>query len=302
MTSFSLIIPTYNRADLIGRTLETVFSQERPPDEVIVVDDGSTDGTLELLAGYGDKLRVLRQENRGPGAARNRGVRDARGDYVVFLDSDDLWFPWTLATYEKVIEEHGRPALVSGKLYLFHDEDEVTRRLHRSMKVESFTDFFASSRCGMHCSAGQAVIRRDVYLESGGFVEERINAEDHDLVMRLGTQRGFVWIESPDMVGYRQHADAVTRELSKTFTGSVRLFQMEKTGRYPGGVSRRRDRWRILTRHIRPVTLELLRQRQYHDAWALYRDTFAWNLSLGRFRYLLGFTSKAVLSKLGRDS
>lgn len=298
VTTFSLIIPTFNRADLIGRTLESVFAQTRLPDEIIVVDDGSTDGTLDLLASYGSKICVMTQANRGPGAARNLGVRHATGDYVVFLDSDDLWFPWTLATYARVIEEHGSPAFVSGKLFLFRNSIEPLQITQAPLREHLFTDYFASSHCGVHCSAGQAVIRRDIYLDSGGFVEEKINAEDHDLVMRLGTKLGFVWIEAPEMVAYRQHAAAVTKDLSKTLVGSLHLYRMEKEGQYPGGASRRRDRWRILTRHLRPVTLELLRQRDTQHAWSLYGSTFLWNLALGRFRYLIGFTSKALLGRL----
>ena len=106
---FSVVIPTYNRAQLLRGTLESVWRQHFADFETIVVDDGSTDQTQEYLCTLGDKVQVIRQENCGPGAARNAGARAARGDYVALLDSDDLWFPWTLNVFANAIEQFGRP-------------------------------------------------------------------------------------------------------------------------------------------------------------------------------------------------
>ena len=86
----STIIPAYNRADLIGETLRSVLEQDRPPDEVIVVDDGSSDGTADAVAAYGKAVTLLRQGNGGPGAARNAGLAASTGEIVHFMDSDDL--------------------------------------------------------------------------------------------------------------------------------------------------------------------------------------------------------------------
>jgi hypothetical protein len=144
-------------------------------------------------------------------------------------------------------------------------------------------------------------VRRQAFLDAGGFVESRINAEDHDLVMNLGTAPGFVFVRSPAMVAYRQHPQAVTRDMSKAFAGCVNLLQMEQAGRYPGGTARRGERRRILTHHVRPVTMALLREREYQRAWALYRQTFGWNLRLGRFRYLAGFLAAAGWNCLARS-
>src|SRR5882762_3330329 len=96
---FSVIIPSYNRAILLRSAIESVLSQRNRDFEIIVVDDGSSDGTLDYLKSLGAKITTVRQPNRGPGAARNLGARDATGTYLAFLDSDDLWFPWTLEAY-----------------------------------------------------------------------------------------------------------------------------------------------------------------------------------------------------------
>ena len=89
--SVSVVITTYNQASYIGPALDSVFAQSRPPAEVIVVDDGSTDETSERIAPYRDRLVYIRQPNQGVAQARNTGVRTARGDLLAFLDGDDLW-------------------------------------------------------------------------------------------------------------------------------------------------------------------------------------------------------------------
>ena len=93
MTGISVVIPTYNRADLIGETLNAVLAQSVPPDEIIVVDDGSTDGTTAILAEYGNRVRHLPIANSGELVARNTGLRAASGRLVAFCDSDDVWMP-----------------------------------------------------------------------------------------------------------------------------------------------------------------------------------------------------------------
>src|SRR5262245_42788481 len=94
---FSVVIPTYNRLEFLISAIESVERQTYKSFEIIVVDDGSTDDTLAHLSALGDRVTLLRQMRKGPGAARNMGARHASGAYVAFLDSDDLWLPWSLA-------------------------------------------------------------------------------------------------------------------------------------------------------------------------------------------------------------
>ena len=93
----SVVIPTYNRAWVIKEAVDSVLAQDYKDFELIIVDDGSTDNTSDVLASYGEDVRVLFQENRGVSAARNRGVAEASGHFVAFLDSDDLWLPKKLS-------------------------------------------------------------------------------------------------------------------------------------------------------------------------------------------------------------
>src|SRR5262249_35304485 len=118
---FSVVIPTYNRLDFLRQAISSVWAQTNREYEIIVVDDGSTDGTMDYLLSLGPNIKALRQANSGPGAARNLGAKHASGRYVAFLDSDDVWFPWTLATYHKLIQQY-RPSLICAATSEFEGE------------------------------------------------------------------------------------------------------------------------------------------------------------------------------------
>jgi hypothetical protein len=114
----SVVIPVFNRASGVSRAIASLASAEDRPDEVIVVDHGSTDGSVEAargafeMYGFGAGVHVVIQENAGPGAARNRGAALARGRYLAFLDSDDRWFPWTCAVLRKILLSADDPVLL----------------------------------------------------------------------------------------------------------------------------------------------------------------------------------------------
>src|ERR1051326_4393004 len=191
----SIIIPTFNRIKFLPQALNSVWQQTFADFEVIVVDDGSTDGTAAYLNSVADRVQVVSQPNRGPGAARNIGVTRARGEYVAFLDSDDLWFPWTLEVIADVVRQHTGPAIVATKLIEFSAEDTLAAAKRVPAQCKFFSDYFAYWRAGCFVGAGMAVLKREEFIKAGGFLEERINAEDHDLILRLGMAPGFVQIQ-----------------------------------------------------------------------------------------------------------
>lgn len=285
MTTFSVIIPTHNRREYLLSCLASVAAQRHRADEVIVVDDGSTDGTLEALADA-EGVSVMCQANAGPGAARNRGAAAARCDYLVFLDSDDLWFPWTLEVIAELVAEHAQPALLSlcfqdfsGELIPAHEE--------RSEGL-AFPSFVSSAAQPLIVGAGMMVVDRASFLAVGGFSEDRLNAEDHDLTLRLGTARGFVQILRPVTMARRVHDHSETGNLENTLRGIARLIEKERAGAYPGD-----DRWRdarrtIISRHVRPAVLQAIRAGHIRSAWRLYRDTLLWNARAGHARFVFG--------------
>lgn len=298
MPFFSIVIPTFNRARLLGQALESVFAQEFTDYEVIVVDDGSTDDTQAELARYGERVRVLRQENQGQGAARNLGIEHARGSYVVFLDSDDVWFPWTLAVWRQAIQMYSGPSVVMGTPASFQDSGELTRVHREPLRAHAFTDYLASAEDPFVRTACVIAVRTEALRRVGGFTARRINSEDHDLLYRLGTEPGFVWVEAPRVMGYRKHGTSSSHDLQRSHEGQCYLLEQERLGRYPGGEARRRERLTMLLHGARHVTLWLTANGRQDLAVDLYRRSLRGHLRVPRWRYLLGFPPWMVVSTL----
>ncbi len=299
MPMFSVVIPTYNRADLIRAALDSVFAQEFKDYEVIVVDDGSTDSTREILESYDNRIRLFTQGNKGPGAARNLGLDHATGEYVTFLDSDDLWFPWTLETFAHVIDVHGAPAFVAGQPVPFVDEAQLEAVQEMAPVVRKYDDYYTTSRHGIWIGTPAVAIHPETLKTAGRFAEAHINAEDSDLWLRLGTAEGFVHIQSPPVFAYRRHAASAIGDEAQTLDGILHMVGQEYAGHYPGGSLRRIERRRIVATHARPVCLACLRTRRVHEGWDLYRKTFLWHLRLGRLRFLLAFPFLVFLRTFG---
>lgn len=297
MAEFSVIIPTFNRLAYLKDCLASVKTQSCPPAEIIVVDDGSSDGSVEWLRVAHPDVRLIEQENAGPGAARNRGAAEARGEYLAFLDSDDVWFPWTLATFASLIEQNDYPSLLFGRFVDFVDQRELTSIAFEEPVGTAYPDFLSSHAEGHFCGAGMMVVKRRVFQQIGGFVEDRLNAEDHDLALTLGTQSGFVQICTPVTVGHRCHAGSEMTDLGKTLRGLERLVIKENSGQYPGGPERRHARRSIIAKHVRSAVVAAAKAGRRIDAAPLYFSTFGWNLRLGRVSYLAAAPFGAVYRK-----
>jgi hypothetical protein len=292
---FSVIIPTFNRAALLADTLRSVFAQRFTDFEVIVADDGSTDDTAAVLAQYGSRLSVVRHRNQGPGAARNLAAQSAIGQYLAFLDSDDVWFPWTLDVYASiVIGTRPSPIFIAGKPRVFSAAADSRAIVETPVNIAAFADYYASGREWRWYSASSFVIRADAFRSVAGFTAVRINGEDADLAMRLGIAGPFVQVVAPLTFGYREHGGSLVSETARTVDGVQYALRMEQQQRYPGGSERARERRTILTRHFRPVILTCVRERRFMAAWQLYLATWVWHLALGRLRFLCGFPLKAI--------
>ena len=283
---FSVVIPTHNRAGFLPETLESVFAQEERDFEILIVDDGSTDGTPEILKRYAGRIEILRQENRGPAAARNLGIARARGEYVAFLDSDDRWFPWTLAVYREAIERNGSPAIIAGTHVDFRSGETPPPTTRAAAEMRVFADYLATARAALWLGTCGVAIRAEALRSVSGFASHAFNAEDSDLWLRLGTQPGFVHIANPAVFAYRRHDASAVASLRKSYLGTMEMIAREKSGGYPGGAARRVERYEILTRHTRPLSVACVLAGLPRETAKIYWSTFAWNLRLGRLRYL----------------
>jgi glycosyltransferase involved in cell wall biosynthesis len=284
---FSVIVPTYNRLNLLTKAIESIRNQTYDGYEIIVVDDGSTDGTPDYLATAGNEVKWLRQENKGPAAARNLGAAKATGAYLAFLDSDDVWLPWVLATLHEVILQHKEPSLICVRTMEF--EGSMPDIPRNEFMTESSRDFLETACSPSFVGSGALVVKRSVFERIGGFDERITVGEDLDFFLRAGLESGFVRIVSPIMLAYRRHMTNVSTSPLALYFGAVQSLQKEFQGQYPGGQARRAQRWNILTRMARPIALSCLEYGLHGEAWRLYSQTFIMNLKLLRLRFLGGF-------------
>lgn len=287
MAAISVVIPTHNRSHLLARALASLPDGPDSLLEVIVVDDGSTDDTGSVVRNSGRKVLFLRQGQAGPGAARNLGLDAASGEYVAFLDSDDVWLPWTFSVYRQVLEHYPSASFVIGSPFWFTGEEEIAAAaVAAAGKLEArvFPDYFASAAHPIWLGASCLLVRRD---RRPRFEPTHMNAEDLDFALHLGAEPGFVWIRQPYTFGYRRHGLTAVGNFAQTLKGIDHLVDEERRGRYPGGSGRRRERLALITRAVRPPVVEGLKRGQWRQAWHLYRQTFGWHLVLRRWKFLL---------------
>jgi glycosyltransferase involved in cell wall biosynthesis len=290
----SVIVPTYNRVNLLKDALSSVWAQTFANYEVVVVDDGSTDGTKEYLISLGDRIKFLPQPRRGPSAARNAGVKLAKGKYLAFLDSDDIWFPWTLAVFHQSFELH-HPSLLCGASIEF--QKSVPSHIKQtSVSAEYFSDYLESASDPKFIGTCTLAVKRSVFNRVGGFEESMRLAEDHDFLLRAATQRGFLRIRSPITVGYRRHIGNMSTSVDELAAAANVLLDGELQNRYPGQKARKMQRWKLLSQVLRPIVFSLLNSREHYKAWRLYRRCLYINVRLLRFRFLAGFVFYSALS------
>ncbi|MEN8133938.1 MAG: glycosyltransferase family A protein [Thermodesulfobacteriota bacterium] len=190
----SVIIPTYNRRDFLGKAIDSVLKQIYRNFELLIIDDGSTDGTDEFVASYGNAVRYLYQDNLGVAAARNTGIRAARHDLLAFLDSDDSFAPEKLEA--QVAAMTARPE------YLVSHTDEIWYRrgqlLNQKAKhAREGGDIF--DRCLELCAVGMStsMVRRGLFDKVGLFDEGLVCCEDYDLWLRASARLPFLLVAEP---------------------------------------------------------------------------------------------------------
>lgn len=308
MPLFSIIVPTYNRSALLLEALESVRSQSFEDYEVIVVDDGSADDTAALLAReagderWDGRLHVLRQDNAGQGAARNLAIDHAVGEYCTFLDSDDLLFPWSLATLARAIEENERPPLLFGLEHRFHTPEEYADVQPTALQTRRWPDLYTFARTNLLGGPGLYIAKMQAVREAGKFMIDRVVGEDLDLLYRLGTLSPMVQIESPATMGYRMHPEQFTSNTDKWYRGAGWLILRCKSGVYPGGKAREREIRVLICRAAMYFAFMCLfwGGRGYWSALKLYIRTLDWQIRGRQFRYLAKFPISVVLRLVGR--
>ena len=202
----SVVIPTWNRAREVRRALASVHAQSRAADQIVVVDDGSTDETRVMLADE-DRIEVLRCRHRGVSAARNEGIRGSTGSWIAFLDSDDEW------TSDKL--EQQVAAVESSPTYRICHTDEIWvrngRRVNPRLKHRK-SGGWMYERCLPLCaiSPSAVMIERGLFGEIGGFDESLPACEDYDLWLRICSRYPVLYVERPLTIKHGGHSDQLS--------------------------------------------------------------------------------------------
>ncbi|MBN1479096.1 glycosyltransferase [candidate division KSB1 bacterium] len=198
----SVIIPTYNRADLVCQAVDSVLRQKTPADEIIVVDDGSTDNTRAQLGLYGDAIKIVAKTNGGISSARNVGIRAARFEWIAFLDSDDLWKRSKLARQKEELAAH------PGYKICYTDEEwRKNGQWMNQKKIHTKYGGLIYEQCLPLCiiSPSSVIIHRELFEQIGDFDESLPACEDYDLWLRLSYHTPILYI--PEKLIIKRHGD-----------------------------------------------------------------------------------------------
>jgi GT2 family glycosyltransferase len=199
--AISVVIPAYNAAEFIGQALDSVFSQTRPPREVIVVDDGSEDQTPDVVAKYAGKVKYMRKERGGPASARNVGIRAASGEWIAFLDGDDVWLPTLLEALARLSSQTHASLIFCDSQQLIDGSPSGPSRLESyglkkrlrtlapsGVLLDPFR-LFLEERCYIFTPG--VLIKKEALLDVGLFDETFYCGEDLDLWLRLSMRYRF---------------------------------------------------------------------------------------------------------------
>lgn len=199
----SVVIPAFNREHEISAALESVFAQDYPAIEVIVVDDGSADQTCRVVEGYGSRVKLIRQANAGPGAARNRGVQASSGSILMFLDSDDQWHPTRVRRQvAQMTGEFGNVKCSWCNTRMTYSDGRVQTSFQaaglRPALMEGLWSNVAEVVCSRFILLNQGIaVRRQAFLDVGGYDTSLRWLEDHDLALRLARYAPWTFIAEP---------------------------------------------------------------------------------------------------------
>lgn len=277
----SIVIPCYNAKRFVGEAVGSACGQTWPDVEVIVVDDGSTDGSADDVAARWPQARVVRQDNAGLARARNAGAAASRGEVLIFLDADDRLRPAAAASAVRALEQHPEAALVFGRCQLIAEDGTPLPTPSPGVIHDQDADHYAGLlRHNFIWTPAMAAVRRAPFDESQGF-DARVNpSADYDLYLRLARRHPFA-AHDETVADYRQHASSMSTDpvlmLKATLAvlerqrgvvaGDPRLAAMRAEGirhwRWFYG-ERLVERFRLALRQRRPL-------RALRDAWTLLR-------------------------------
>lgn len=212
MPKISVIIPVYNGAKTIKKTIQSVLNQTFQDLELIIINDGSTDRTLSVIEEIQDaKIKVYSYPNSGVSNARNQGISHAQGEYISFIDADDLWTPDKLELqYQALVNNPSAQIAYSWMDWIDEDDRFLRPAARMSLEGNIYANLLIIDFIG--CGSNPLILKQSL-LEVGGFDPQLRGGEDWDLWIRLAARYGFVCVRSPQIL-YRQVATSVSKDIS----------------------------------------------------------------------------------------
>ena len=225
--TFSVLIATYDAADVVGEAIESALRQTAPPLEIIISDDGSTDDIEAALRAYGDCLVVLRAPHRGVAAAKNAGVRAARGDFVAILDADDVYLPERLEALRDLAVDRPDLDILTTDAFLEADGRPLRRYYEGPIRfavAEQRTAILAGNFI-----LGLAAVRRDRLLAVGGFDERLTSAVDWDCWIRLILSGSYAGLVAEPLARYRLRPTGLSSKRERRLAGRIAALEKALT-------------------------------------------------------------------------
>lgn len=220
----TVIIPAYNCASTVAETLDSALAQDHPAKEILVVNDGSTDDTLSVLGTFGDRIRVIDQKNAGPPAARNVALQQARGDYIAFLDADDVWVQGKLAAQARHLDRHADVGTVFTHWHVWNAESDGSFQRQPAIEAQNVTDEVDEPNSGwlyhrllMDCEllTTTVMLRGSMVRRMGGFDLNLWNGDDYDFWLRASREAKITRLKSIGAL-YRILPNSVSRRPRET--------------------------------------------------------------------------------------
>ncbi|MCD4781953.1 MAG: glycosyltransferase family 2 protein [Candidatus Omnitrophica bacterium] len=228
MSKVSIVMPAYNAQDYIEETIASVLAQTCHDYELIIVDDGSTDRTRDIASEFVRKhssiIRLISQKNQGPSVARNSGIQSADGEYIAFLDSDDLWAKEKLELQLQRFHSHPEFQLVHTNRKRIHPDGQEIPSAHRIVPEGQLFDELIWDNC---ICTSSVMVRRKCLLEVGGFDEspELLRSEDYDLWLRLAHKYEFGFVSLPVTL-YRVQTSGYNRSnIKETYLALIQVIK-----------------------------------------------------------------------------
>lgn len=304
MVKVSVIIASYNSARFLPTTLDSVFNQTYKDFEIVLVDDGSTDNTKEALKPYLDKIRYFYQENKGPSAARNLAIKNSNGQYLAFIDSDDIWLRQKLEKQVDYLDMHPKVGLVHtavdnfGSILAYQIENSKYKKsLIQRQKERQGWVFERILFEGTEIGTSSVMIRKQVFEEIGSFDESLVWCEDADYWLRIAKKYPIAFLE--DMLTKHRRRSTGLTAIHKEYLESKIIVFLRHIAflpeKYPGREKRQRE---VLAFYFYDVGHSYYHTGSYKDAAKMFKQSFKHYKKIKPFIFLIFAYLKIDLHKI----